>query len=108
MNYLFYNDLHAAHAFLILHGHFYVECVSNKLYVNVWNTQLNDSLEVALHPDDVRHYANEFRLLFGREIHKGNFAELLDPLHDLDELAVLYRVGLIEEAPKYLLESEYK
>lgn len=107
-NFLFYNNLERANAFLILHGYYYAEAVNGKLYLGAWNTRLTDSIEIALHPDDVAHFAAEFTLTYGQRVHKGNFAELLDPLHDLDELACLYRVGLIDEPAKYHLESEYK
>ena len=107
-NYLFYNELQRAQAFLILHGHYYAEAVNGKLYLNTWNPRLTDSVEVALHPDDGTHFAGEFTLRFGKDIHSGNFAELLGDLHDLDELAALYRVGLIDAPGMYHNESEYK
>ena len=107
-NRLYFNNLERAQAFLILHGHYYAETYNGKLYLNVWDTRLNDSLQVALHPDDVEHFAIEFTLRFGKKIHGGNFAEFLGELHDLDELAALYRVGLIDAPGKYHEESEYK
>lgn len=106
-NRLYFQDLQRAQAFLIIHGHYYAEAVNGKLFLNVWNTRLTDSIELALHPDDVAHFAAEFTLRFGKALHVGNFAELLDPLHDLDELAALYRAGLIESPAKFHAESQY-
>jgi hypothetical protein len=78
MNYLHFTQLQRALAFLILHGHTAAHIYRGRIILNAWNSDLTDALEISLHPGDVKHFANEFTLIYGAKVHTGNFAPILD------------------------------